>query len=538
MNNHIPTISPATRSAVRDHIIESEKRVDWPYLDIKGNVTIGVGFKTKNENDFAKLDLQVFKDGKWVEATDTEKRQAYQKMQKAKEKRGGDFNFKAGKDKGTTEIRMTPESQDAELDKKISKNIENIKKSVGEDAWDKLNDAQKAAVTDIVHANGPIEGFPNLKDAIQAGDAKKMADESTFFTDREKGLRDKERLQRNYKALSGLNKEEAKKGLDEALTKNSPIRNATPPAKPGEAGGTSGSDDDLENASPEARAFMKDLFEPGKPIDEIMMKRPEDLTEGEAREIMIARMNAKTHDERERLFKAEKGFFDHFFGNQPIEPDAAGRTMEPQPIRPIPQTPTPVSTADGEPLGKGLRRIGRMVVRDARDDGLASVIKHLQGGLNILGEAKAPKDGAAILPKLKEDGVFGPKSRSGLKRAVASLGTPKVEEGLALGRFNAFARDGRKEGFGRLKEVTEGSFGLLFRNPAKTTRRPSKRLEAVTLQEALNDLGAAHFGRDTFKPLGLDGDIGPKTTDAFSQLAAALGHERLTKRFGEFLGFF
>ena len=178
------------------------------------------------------------------------------------------------------------------------------------------------------------------------------------------------------------------------------------------------------------------------------------------------------------------------------------------------------------------------VVRDARDDGFASVIKRLQGGLNILGEAKAPKDGAAILPKLKEDGVFGPKSRSGLKHAVASLGTPKVEEGLALGRFNSFVRDGRKVGFGRLKEVTAGSFGPLFRNPAKTTRRPSECLEAVTLQETLNDLGTGHFGRGRFRPLEMDGDIGPKTADAFGRLAGALGPERITKRFGEFLGFF
>ncbi len=142
------------------------------------------------------------------------------------------------------------------------------------------------------------------------------------------------------------------------------------------------------------------------------------------------------------------------------------------------------------------------------------------------------------MAKLKEDGVFGPKSRSGLRRAIASLGTPKVEEGLAFGRFNAFARDGRKEGFGRLKEMTEGSFGPLFRDPVKPVRRPSERLETVTLQETLNDLGTGHFGRGRFRPLKLDGDIGPKTADAFGRLAGALGPGRITKRFGEFLGFF
>ena len=47
--------------------------------------------------------------------------------------------------------------------------------------------------------------------------------------------------------------------------------------------------------------MVVELVGPGKPVDEIMMKRPEDLTEGEARRIMIARMNATTHDERERV---------------------------------------------------------------------------------------------------------------------------------------------------------------------------------------------------------------------------------------------
>ena len=297
-------------------------------------------------------------------------------------------------------------------------------------------------------------------------------------------------------------------------------------------------DKDPENASPAVKAFMKNLLEPGNTVDEIMLKRPEDLTEGEVRQIMIARMDATTTDERERLFKAEKGFFDHFFGNEPAGTDAVGRTMEPKPIRPIPETPKPIATADGEPLEIGLRRIGRGVVRDARGDGLASVIKRLQGGLNLLSQAKAPKDGAAPLEQLKQDGVFGPKSRSILRRAVTALGVPKVEECLALGGFGEFVRDGRKQGFERLREATEKSFATLFRNPAKPVRRPADRVENVTLQETLNDLGRSHLGDDRFTPLKLDGDIGPRTRDSFGLITNALGPERVTKRFGEFLGFF
>ena len=108
MNDQIPTISDAARSAIREHIIESEKRVDHPYLDIKGNVTIGVGFKAENGNEFAKLDLEIFKDGKWVPANKDEKRQAYRDMQAEKEKRGGDLNVNASEYEDKTNVRMRP----------------------------------------------------------------------------------------------------------------------------------------------------------------------------------------------------------------------------------------------------------------------------------------------------------------------------------------------------------------------------------------------------------------------------------------------
>ena len=287
-------------------------------------------------------------------------------------------------------------------------------------------------------------------------------------------------------------------------------------------------DDDLVNASPENKKFMDDLMKPGG-VEDILMKKPQDMTEDEVRQIMVARTHAQTDDERQQLFKAEKGFFDHFFGNEPAPPDAAGRSMEPKPIRPIPENPTAPSATDGQPLELSLKRIGNNVLLDAKGNGLTSAVKRLQGGLNLLGSAA---------PQLKEDGDFGPRTRTGLRQAATNLGAPKIEEGLALGRFDDFVRSDRKEGFGGLAKVTEKNFAGLFREPTKPVAKPADRVEATTLQEMLNDLGQTQFGGDAFKPLKLDGDIGPKTTETFSQLTAALGPERITKRFGEFLGFF
>jgi hypothetical protein len=209
--------------------------------------------------------------------------------------------------------------------------------------------------------------------------------------------------------------------------------------------------------------------------------------------------------------------------------------IDPKPVNAIPEKPKPLATADGNPLNDALRRIGHNILKNAKKDGLFAAVKPLQGGINIL--ADNAKAAPHPFPKLKQDGVFGPKTRSGLRGAVKALGTPKVEEGLALGRFNQFARDGRKDGFRGLAEATEKSFAPLFRDSAKPPLRFTDRIEAATLQETLNDLGGTQFGRDAFKPLKLDGDIGAKTTDSFSQIENALGPEPLTKRFGEFLGF-
>ena|GEM_PF-4148209 len=85
--------------------------------------------------------------------------------------------------------------------------------------------------------------------------------------------------------------------------------------------------------------------------------------------------------------------------------------------------------------------------------------------------------------------------------------------------------------------MTERALGPLFRGPKRKSLRPADRPEAVTLQETLNDLGRETFGDGSFEPLLLDGVIGPKTKGAFSRVRDVFGPERLTRRFGEFLGF-
>lgn len=559
-------MNDTTLNKIKVYLKQSEGEPEHPYLDLKGNVTIGVGFKSNNANDFANLNLQVFKEGRWVTATGDEKRQAFRQMQEAKEKRNGDFSPNAGFYKDKTNIRMTPKSQEAELDKRISDKVNGIKDAVGEDAWNKLNDDQKAAVMDIVYANGPIRKFPNLRDAIQEGNARKMADESTFYTDSTKGLRAMDRLQRNYEALSGLSREEAATRLQEVLKKNDSARKNTPSNKPEptEKPGASGGEGQKQSSllpdpdagsgtndfTPEQNSLLKDFDKTDGPLDEILAKDPSDFTEIEFLELKKAMIDLPSGPEQERLDGMAKAFLEDKFGTGPAEYDAVGRMIDPEPKKPINKDPVPAKTPDGEPLSGALKRIGKAVASAAGNgsgggEGSASAVQGLQSGLNILkqvmgrdgNQRRAPSPD--IVADLKTDGIVGPKTRRALRIATSRLGRTKIEEGFALGRFGRFARDvqvGRDDTC-KLGATISKAFGPLFR-PLGTALPKQGRGENLAFQATLNDLGPKVFEPDAFKPIREDGLIGPRTETAFNAVLPAAGPDRFTLRFGHNLGFF
>ena len=96
---------------------------------------------------------------------------------------------------------------------------------------------------------------------------------------------------------------------------------------------------------------------------------------------------------------------------------------------------------------------------------------------------------------------------------------------LALGRFNAFARNAQKTGNAEgLEDRTHAIFGSLFRSSAEA-KEP--RIEAGVLQETLNG-----FGHD----LKVDNWIGPKTSGAFRATLQDEDADHLTQAFGRGLG--
>ena len=135
--------------------------------------------------------------------------------------------------------------------------------------------------------------------------------------------------------------------------------------------------------------------------------------------------------------KKIKDWHDHFYGTDP-KYDETGRMMRSGPVRPVPTTPTRPRTADGGDLTESVRRIGNQVFAAAAETSLPKAIKGLQIGLNDSRLAVELDESA-----LAVDGVFGPKTRRGLRGALAALGRAPVENAFNRG-FAQFRPIGRR----------------------------------------------------------------------------------------------
>ncbi|CAA7623034.1 hypothetical protein [Magnetospirillum sp. UT-4] len=284
----------------------------------------------------------------------------------------------------------------------------------------------------------------------------------------------------------------------------------------------------------------------GKPVDNpgraALLKPVENLTQPE----MMDMINHAQGDYRGwrsgdplkyHTYEKVQDWHAAMYGDGPQQYDG-GKPIEPTPIRPIPEQPSPHTTPNGEDLWQATARIGSKVAAVAGSDGYANAVTGLQRGLNMLNASNPlPKRSPAYGPytglgPVDEDGQYGPQTDFALKHATARLGPAKVEEGLALGRFNTFARDAQRNGNpDGLEDKTHSIFGPLFRGSGDDT---SPKVEGGVLQETLNDFGSRN--RDDWEPLKVDNWIGPKTTQAFGTVLQDEDADSLTRSFGRGLG--
>ena len=283
-------------------------------------------------------------------------------------------------------------------------------------------------------------------------------------------------------------------------------------------------------------------------LEDILVKQPRDLTEAEVRRIAERRLALPAGDEKDALYALEQAFFEDVYGSEQATTDGTGRLTAPAPKRPVNAAPVPARSADGMELSRAVTRLAERVADIAETQGSRDAVRFLQQGLTILNQARTaagpvasrnrpPADGP-LFQDLVDDGLPGPKTRTALRRATARLGAPKVEEALALGRFEealkSLPRGGLPDG---IRGAAAEAFAALFRDPDRDMHTGATE-EGESLQMAINDIGPALLGGKDFTTLREDGVIGPKTEAALKRVLAAAGPRRMTEAMGKNLGFF
>lgn len=284
--------------------------------------------------------------------------------------------------------------------------------------------------------------------------------------------------------------------------------------------------DSPDDAEEIAVAVAEDLGGEDSPAEAALIKDVDDLTEKEVRAAVGSDTYWKASDpNRAALLDKVTLWHDRRYGTAPQKLDWTGKPIRPDFVAPPPTTARPTRDAEGTAIASALQSLGRHAARLAEGRGTArkvEAVSTLQRGLNYLRQGNEGR--------LKVDGIAGPRTRLAARKALVAHGRKKAEEAVSLGRFEAAAgRAAQGEGID-LDRETGASFGVLFQPAA----RPAVNR---AVQDAVNELAAEDFSPRGFKALKDDGVIGPKTLNAFSQVARAAGPAILTKKLGDTLGF-
>ncbi len=301
-----------------------------------------------------------------------------------------------------------------------------------------------------------------------------------------------------------------------------------------------------------------------EPAQEVSLKRPEALTEGEIRRIVRSPdYGTPGNPDFNRLNDLVQDWHERHYSTGPLKFDGTGKMIRPDFIRQPPKQEIALTTVQEEPMPKAREHLAKRLIETAEAEGGPPTIRALQRGLNLAEKAKrqqaphsghgapisrhdAPRkptetSGATLEPPLKTDGVLGPKTKLRVDRELAARGRSKVEETAGLGRLASLFDNPRTLRDPQTVNRAVGqSLKPLF--GAATDGAPHP-IVAEVVQEAVNDSLAGlsdlpGVRRRAPGALRLDGRIGPKTTDALKTALAADGPEQFATRLAGKLGFF
>jgi len=83
--------------------------------------------------------------------------------------------------------------------------------------------------------------------------------------------------------------------------------------------------------------------------EDVKLKRPQDLTEAELKELMKARDKSGPSDQQ-AMMDREQEWFEHYYGTDPVQFDETGKMVQPRPVRDVPKRSEAIKTKDGKDL--------------------------------------------------------------------------------------------------------------------------------------------------------------------------------------------
>ena len=192
---------------------------------------------------------------------------------------------------------------------------------------------------------------------------------------------------------------------------------------------------------------VRDLMKSIPSLQKTLLKNPADWTDAERRAVMgdVAYLNP-AHPDHQRAHDGTAGFYAAIYGTEPSKTDASGKTIEPAPKRPVRPEPAPIMTVEGEELERAADNLADALDAAGRTQGPTEAVRRLQKGVNRLVDRDAPAptpprdparfyaeaaERAAPRPaRLKEDGIFGPKTADATAKALVRFGRRPVEAPL------------------------------------------------------------------------------------------------------------
>ncbi|MDA7987182.1 MAG: hypothetical protein MPJ53_01540, partial [Alphaproteobacteria bacterium] len=165
----------------KKHFRQHEGVVEYPYLDSRGLVTIGIGFLIPDIDTCAKLPLLYLKpDGETRPATSAEKREGYTALRA--ETDAQQQNPRAASHwKSRTNLRASEDWMELRLARELNTRAAACARIIG-DAWRELNSGRRLVLMDVHYATGSLSGFPSLVKAARRNDGETMARESVYHS--------------------------------------------------------------------------------------------------------------------------------------------------------------------------------------------------------------------------------------------------------------------------------------------------------------------------------------------------------------------